>query len=52
MNKDFMSTCHSKCYFKISFRQLIMNIDCEKVTEHMDNSEDDYRGYIQNVMIM
>ena len=29
-----------------------MNIDCEKIIEHMDNSEDDYRGYIQKIMIL
>ena len=29
-----------------------MNIDCEKITEHMDNSEYDYRGYIQKIMIL
>ena len=29
-------------FFSIFFRQLIMNIDCEKIIEHMNNSEDDY----------
>ena len=29
-----------------------MNIDCEKIIENMDNIEDDYRGYIQKIMIL
>ena len=29
-----------------------MNIYCEKVKEHMDNSEDDYRGYTQENIIL
>ena len=29
-----------------------MNIDCEKIIENMDHSEDDYRGYIQKIMIL
>ena len=29
-----------------------MNIDCETIIEHMGNSEDDYRGYIQKIMIL
>ena len=29
-----------------------MNIDCEKSIEHMNNSEDDYRGYVQKIMIL
>ena len=36
----------------IFFRTLIMNIDCEKIIENMDNSEDDYIGYIQKIMIL
>ena len=28
-----------------------MNTDFEKVIEHMNNIEDDYRGYIQKIMI-
>ena len=29
-----------------------MNIDCDKIIENMDNSEDDYRIYIQKIMIL
>ena len=29
-----------------------MNIDCEKIIEHMDNIKDYYRGYIQKIMIL
>ena len=39
-------------FFNILFRQLIMNIDCDKIIENMDNIEDDYRGYIQKIMIL
>ena len=30
----------------------MMNIDCEKIIEHMDNSEDDHRDYIQKIIIL
>ena len=39
-------------FFNNVFRQLIMNTDFEKVIEHMNNIEDDYRGYIQKIMIL
>ena len=50
----------SICYVNFSFqvilfnifRTLIMNIDCEKIIEHMENSKDDHRGYIQKIMIL
>ena len=29
-----------------------MNIYCEKIIEHMDNSKDDYKGYITKFMIL
>ena len=29
-----------------------MNIDGENIIEHMDNSKDDYRGYIQKIMML
>ena len=29
-----------------------MNIEWEKFIEHMDNSEDDHRGYIQKIRIL
>ena len=29
-----------------------MNVDCEKIKENLDNSEDDYKGYIQKIMIV
>ena len=38
--------------FNIFFRQLIMNIDCVKIMKHMDNIEDDYRGYTHKFMIL
>ena len=38
-------------FFNISFRRLIMHIDCEKNIEHMDNIEDGYIYYIQKIMI-
>ena len=53
MNQYVMSTRHSKCFFSnIIFGQLFMNIDCENIIEHMYNRDDDYRGYIQKVMIL
>ena len=29
-----------------------MNINSEKIIENMDNSDYDYRGYIQKIMMM
>ena len=29
-----------------------MNIDCDKIIEDLDNSEDDYRSYTQKIMIL
>ena len=29
-----------------------MNIDCDKVIENLDNSKDDYIGYITKIMIL
>ena len=52
MNQYVMSTRHSKRFLNIFLRQLIMNIYCGKITEHMDNSEDDYKGYIQRIMML
>ena len=39
-------------FFQYLFRRLIMNIECETITEHIDNSKDDYRGYTQKMMIL
>ena len=39
-------------FFKNLFGLLIMNTDCEKVIEHMENREDYYKGYIQKIMIL
>ena len=52
MNQDVMSTRHSKLFLNIFFRRFMMNIDCEKIIEHMDNSEDDYRDYIKKIIIL
>ena len=57
INGQDESICYVNLSFKvlflnIVFRQLIMNIDCENVIEHMYNNEDDYRGYIQKIMIL
>ena len=29
-----------------------MNIYCGKITQHMDNSEDDYKDYIQRIVML
>ena len=51
----------SNCYIKYSFqvlfliiflRRLIINIECDKIIENMDNIEDDDRVYIQKNMIL
>ena len=53
MNQDVMSIRNSKFFYSIYiFRQLIMNIDCEKNIENTDNRKDDYRGYTQKIMIL
>ena len=48
----YVNSSFQVLFFNIFFRQLIMNIDCEKIIENMDNSEDDYRYYIQKIMIL
>ena len=51
----------SICYVNLSFqvlfsiyifRTLIMNIDCKKYIENLDNNTDDYNGYVQKIMIL
>ena len=52
-NQNFMSTRRFKLFSSIYiFRQLIMNIYYENMIERIGNSEDDYRGYIQRIIIM
>ena len=36
----------------IFFGQLIMNNDCEKIKENLDNSKDDYTCYITKTVIL
>ena len=56
INGQYESRCYInssfQVHFSISFILLIINIDCEKVLEHMNISKDDYRGYIQKIMIL
>ena len=57
INGQYESRCYVNSsfqllYFNVFFRQLIMNIDCEKIIESLDNSKDYYRGYIQKIMIL
>ena len=57
INGQYESICYVNSSFQfLSFnifsRQLIVNIDCEKVIGNLDNSEDDYRDYIQKIMIL
>ena len=53
MIRNVLLTCPSKCFFfNIFFRTLIINIDCEKNTENLDNSTDGYNGCIEKVMIL
>ena len=51
----------SRCYvnlsfqvilFNIFFRQLIMDIDCEKIIHNLDDSEDDLRIYYQKIVVL
>ena len=39
-------------FFDILFRQLIMNFDCEKMLNNLDDSEDDFRSCFQKIVIM
>ena len=48
----YVNSLFQVIFFNIFFRQLIMNIDCEKIIENLDNSEDNYRAYIQKIMIL
>ena len=42
----------SSAFFYIFFTTFIVNIDCKNIIENLDNSTDDYNGYIQKVMIL
>ena len=48
----YINSSFQVIFFNIFFRRLIINIDCEKIIESMDNSEDDYIGYTQKSMIL
>ena len=57
INVQYESICYVNSsfqviFFNIFFTRLIMNIDCEKYREHMDNCKDNYRGYIQKIVIL
>ena len=39
-------------FLNILFRQLIKNINCEKIKETLENSGYDNRGYIQKTIIL
>ena len=57
INGQYESICYANSSFQVlSFniflRQVIMNIDHEKIIEHIDNSKDDYEFYIQKIMIL
>ena len=51
-SRCYVNSSFQVLFFNIFSRQVIMNIDCEKNIENMDNSEDNYRGYVQNIMIL
>ena len=50
-SRCYVNSLFQVVFFDIFFSPLIMNIDCEKIIEHMDNIKDYYRGYIQKIMI-
>ena len=57
INGQYESRCYVNVSFQVIFfnifsRQLIMYIDCEIIIENLDNIKDDYRGYIQKIMIL
>ena len=50
INGQYWSSCYVNSYFQvlffgIFFGQLIMNVDCEKNINNLDDSEDDLRSY-------
>ena len=51
-SRFYVNSSFQVLFFNIFFRQLIMNIYCEKFIEHINNSEDDYSGYVQKIMIL
>ena len=57
MNGQDKSICYDNSslqllFFDIFFRTLIMNIYCEKFIENLDNSTNDYNGYVQKIIIL
>ena len=52
MNQYFMLTHHLNFVFQYIFRQFNMNIDCGKIIRDLDDSEDEFRGYLQKIMIL
>ena len=39
-------------FFSIFFKKLMMNIDCDKILEELDDSEDEFRSFIQKQLIL
>ena len=48
----YVNSSFQVIFFNIFFRTLIMNIDCKKYIENLDNNTDDYNGYVQKIMIL
>ena len=39
-------------FFNIYLRQLILNIDCDKIIEELDNSEDEFSDNFQKILLL
>ena len=57
INDQDESRCYSNLSFQILFfgvflTQSYMNIESKIYRENLDNSEDDYRGYVKKLMIL
>ena len=57
INGQYESRCYVNLYFQVLFfntffRHLIMNIDCEKVINNLDDSEDSFGSYFQKIVIL
>ena len=51
-SRCYVNSSFEVLFFNIFFKTLIMNIDYEKIKENLDNTTDDFRGYIQENMIL
>ena len=48
----YVNSSFQVLFFNIYFRQLIMNIDCEKMINNFDDSGEHFRSYFEKIVIL